>query len=77
MAANFYRQKDGPRYILGHALELGFITAGIIAALILVVGYMQINRKRKAKVAQGEINQYTAEQLSGKGDKALTWKYML
>ncbi|PTB36245.1 uncharacterized protein TrAFT101_000213 [Trichoderma asperellum] len=77
MASNFYRQKDGPRYILGHALELGFISAGIIAALTLVFAYMQINRRREAKVAQGEMDQYTAEQLSGKGDKALTWRYML
>lgn len=77
MASNFYRQKDGPRYILGHALELGFISAGIIAALILVFGYIKINRRREAKVTQGEMNQYTAEQLSGQGDKALTWRYML
>ncbi|KAJ4863484.1 major facilitator superfamily domain-containing protein [Trichoderma breve] len=77
MASNFYRQKDGPRYILGHALELGFISAGIIAALTLVFAYMQINRKREARVARGDMNQYTAEQLSGKGDKALTWRYML
>lgn len=40
MAANFYRQKDGPRYILGHSLELGFIVVGIVAALILVFGYV-------------------------------------
>ncbi|RFU73199.1 hypothetical protein TARUN_9055 [Trichoderma arundinaceum] len=52
MAANFYRQKDGPRYILGHALELGFISAGIIAALILVLAYMQINKRREAKVTR-------------------------
>ncbi|KAL9487891.1 hypothetical protein ACSS6W_000168 [Trichoderma asperelloides] len=77
MASNFYRQKDGPRYILGHALELGFISAGIIAALTLVFAYMQINRRRETKVAQGEMDQYTAEQLSGEGDKALTWRYML
>ncbi|KAM0452491.1 hypothetical protein ACHAPV_009525 [Trichoderma viride] len=77
MAANFYRQKDGPRYILGHALELGFIGAGIIAALVLVFSYTQINRKREAKVARGELDQYSAEELSSKGDKALTWRYML
>lgn len=77
MASNFYRQKDGPRYILGHALELGFISAGTIAALVLVVSYMRINRRREAKVAQGELDRYSAEELSGKGDKALTWRYML
>lgn len=77
MAANFYRQKDGPRFILGHGLEIGFIGAGIIAALVLVFSYTQINRKREARVARGDLDQYTAQQLSDKGDKALTWRYML
>ncbi|KAH6887895.1 major facilitator superfamily domain-containing protein [Thelonectria olida] len=77
MAANFYRQKDGPRYILGHGLELGFICVGIIAALVLVLGYTRINKRREAKMNQGDINRFTAEELSAKGDKALTWRYML
>jgi hypothetical protein len=77
MASNFYRQKDGPRYILGHGLELGFISAGIIAALVLVFSYININRRREAKVARGDMDQYTAEELSSQGDKALTWRYML
>ncbi|EEU41890.1 uncharacterized protein NECHADRAFT_64202 [Fusarium vanettenii 77-13-4] len=76
MASNFYRQKDGPRYILGHGLELGFISAGIIAALILIVSYDRINKSRERKMAQGEHNQYSPEELSAKGDKALTWRYM-
>jgi hypothetical protein len=77
MAANFYRQKDGPRYILGHGLELGFICVGIIAALVLVLGYTRINKRREARMNQGDVNRYTAEELSAKGDKALTWRYML
>lgn len=77
MAANFYRQADSPRFILGHALELGFISAGIVAALILVLGYTHINKKRESRTGEGEVNQYTVEELSEKGDKALTWRYML
>ena len=37
MASNFYRSKDAPHYVLGHALELAFIGAGVIALIILVV----------------------------------------
>ncbi|KPM46484.1 hypothetical protein AK830_g226 [Neonectria ditissima] len=74
MAANFYRQADSPRFILGHALELGFISAGIVAALILVLGYARINKKRESRTGAGEVNEYTAEELSEKGDKALTWR---
>ncbi|OLN81351.1 putative transporter C11D3.18C 8 [Colletotrichum chlorophyti] len=54
MASNFYRQKDGPRYILGHALELGFISVGIIAALILIFSYIMINKKHDTRMAAGE-----------------------
>ena len=76
MASNFYRQKDGPRYKLGHGLELGFICAGIIAALTLVFSYTAINKKRERQVANGELNNHTAEELSAQGDKAMTWRYM-
>ncbi|KAJ3521096.1 hypothetical protein NM208_g13450 [Fusarium decemcellulare] len=76
MASNFYRQKDGPHYILGHGLELGFISAGIIAALILIFSYDRINKSRERKMAAGEHEQYSEEELSAKGDKAVTWRYM-
>ncbi len=76
MASNFYRGEDSPRYILGHALEIGFICAGIIAALILIFSYTAINKKRDRKLLAGEDSQYTAQELSAKGDRALTWRYM-
>ncbi|KAH7305202.1 major facilitator superfamily domain-containing protein [Stachybotrys elegans] len=76
MASNFYRQRDSPRYILGHALELGFISAGIFAALILLAGYSRINKAREKRMEQGDVDQYTEQELSAKGDKALTWRYM-
>ncbi|KAM0335002.1 hypothetical protein ACHAQA_000036 [Verticillium albo-atrum] len=76
MASNFYRGEDSPRYILGHALEIGFICAGIIAALILIFSYTAINKKRDRKLRAGEDSQYTAQELSAKGDRALTWRYM-
>lgn len=76
MASNFYRQKDGPRYILGHALELGFIGAGIVAALTLVLGYSAINRKRERQINEGALDRYTSEELSAQGDKAITFRYI-
>ncbi|KAI2468774.1 MFS general substrate transporter [Annulohypoxylon bovei var. microspora] len=77
IASNFYRQKDSPRYILGHGLELGFISAGIIAALILVVAYAAINKAREKAIGQGVEAQYTPEELSTKGDRAVTFRYMI
>lgn len=77
MASNFYRSKDSPRYILGHALELGFIGAGLIAVSILVVNYKRINAKRDRQMAEGMHSGYTPEEMSALGDRALTFRYFL
>ncbi|KAL7629503.1 hypothetical protein AAE478_001024 [Parahypoxylon ruwenzoriense] len=77
MAANFYREKDSPRYILGHSLEMGFIGGGIIACLILIAGYTTINKRRDRMMQEGGEDRYTAEELSAKGDKAVTFRYVL
>ncbi|KAK4160701.1 MFS general substrate transporter [Cladorrhinum sp. PSN259] len=76
MASNFYRQHDAPRYILGHALELGFIVAGIAAAFILILGYTTINKKREKTIREGGLSLYTSEELSAMGDRAPTFRYM-
>ncbi len=76
MASNFYRQKDSPRYVLGHALELGFIGVGIIAAVIQVMVYAAINKKRNGIMQDGGEARYTAEELSAKGDRAVTFRYI-
>ncbi|KAI0539229.1 major facilitator superfamily domain-containing protein [Xylaria digitata] len=75
-ASNFYRQKDSPRYILGHALELGFTSVGLIAAVILILSYSRINKKRARIVREGGHNQFTPEELSVKGDRAVTFRYV-
>ncbi|KAI0148074.1 MFS general substrate transporter [Hypoxylon sp. NC0597] len=77
IASNFYRQRDSPRYILGHGLELGFIGAGIIAAFILVVAYATINKKRDKILQEGGEMRFTAEELSAQGDRAVTFRYMI
>jgi hypothetical protein len=75
MASNFYRQKDGPRYILGHGLELGFIGLGLIASFILLFNYKRINKKRQNKIDSG-AEQPSAQELSALGDRAVTFRYM-
>lgn len=77
MASNFYRAEDAPRYILGHALELAFIGAGILALLVLVFNYKRINAKRERQMAEGAHNGYTPEEMSALGDRALTFRYFL
>ncbi|KAK2041010.1 major facilitator superfamily transporter [Colletotrichum somersetense] len=76
MASNFYRQKDAPHYVLGHALMLGFIGLGIVAALILISSYVWVNNARDRRMAEGEHERYTVEELADQGDKAVTFRYM-
>ncbi|KAI0515276.1 major facilitator superfamily domain-containing protein [Xylaria bambusicola] len=75
-ASNFYRQRDSPRYILGHALELAFASVGLVAAGILIVNYMRINKKRAKIVREGGHNEFTPEELSAQGDRAVTFRYV-
>ncbi|EAQ91529.1 hypothetical protein CHGG_03464 [Chaetomium globosum CBS 148.51] len=77
MASNFYRARDAPRYRLGHGLELGFIGAGVVASLILVVGYTTENKKRARRIEEGALDSYTPQELSEKGDRAVTYRYVL
>lgn len=76
MASNFYRARDGPRYVLGHGLELGFIGGGLIACAVLLMGYTAQNRKRARKIDEGALDLYSPEELSEKGDRALTYRYV-
>lgn len=75
MASNFYRGDDKPRYILGHALEIGFISAGLIAAVVLILSYAAVNKQRRRRLAEGE-GVLSNEELSSMGDKAYTFRYM-
>jgi hypothetical protein len=77
MASNFYRAPDAPRYKLGHGLEIGFISCGIMASLVQITYYKKVNASRAEKVARHQHNGYTLEELSDLGDKAITFKYTL
>ncbi|GJN76297.1 hypothetical protein PLICBS_010409 [Purpureocillium lilacinum] len=76
LAANFYRKRDAPRYAMGHGISLGFEILGIIAIVILIVGYRASNRRRERRLAAGAMEQSTPEELSARGDKAITFRYM-
>ncbi|KAE8382729.1 major facilitator superfamily domain-containing protein [Aspergillus bertholletiae] len=73
MASNFYRAQDAPKYILGHALELGFCVAGIIAAVILRLSYQRINRKRD----QIDVTGCDEAEMEKLGDRSPMFRYML
>ena len=46
ISGQIYRSKDAPRFILGHAINLGFCTMGLICAVILFISLRVENRRR-------------------------------
>lgn len=76
MASNFYRQVDKPRYFLGHGLVLGFVVSGIIATIVLVLGYRASNKSRAKQISDGSVSSITPQQVALMGDKAPTFQYM-
>lgn len=75
MASNFYRGQDSPKFILGHALELGFAVAGAIAVLILRISYQKINLKREKALRDMDVLSEPGP--IGDGDRSLTFRYIL
>jgi len=73
MASNFYRAADKPKYILGHALEIGFVSVGLVALVVLRTSYARINKKRDRE----DSDVWSGAEMSDLGDKAPTFRYML
>jgi hypothetical protein len=77
MASNFYRAADAPRYVLGHGLEIGFVSMGLMVVATMAFNYNRINNKRDKLMAEGEHLKFTDEELELQGDRAVTFRYML
>jgi sugar phosphate permease len=75
MASNFYRAEDGPKFLLGHGLEIGFVVLGLAAVVALRVNYGRINKQRDRDA--DSMLQLSDEELSDLGDRAPTFRYML
>ncbi|KAF8303430.1 MFS general substrate transporter [Clavulina sp. PMI_390] len=48
ISSSVYRSKDAPRYILGNAVEIGFLCMGMVSLAVAVVLYKHINATRDA-----------------------------
>ncbi|CZR63260.1 probable permease of the major facilitator superfamily [Phialocephala subalpina] len=73
MASNFYRAADKPKYLLGHGLEIGFVSAGLVAVAVLRTGYMKVNDKRDR---EGNERGLSVKEMSELGDKSPSFRYM-
>jgi hypothetical protein len=60
---------------LGHGVELGFVVLALLADVVLIIVYKRINKEREL-ACQQELA-YTNQELSDKGDRAVTFRYQL
>ncbi|TVY84627.1 putative transporter [Lachnellula suecica] len=67
MASNFYRDSDKPKFLLGHSLEIGFVSPSRTY-------YSRVNSRR---VTEGNEKGLSLRVLSEMGDKAPTFRYMI
>ncbi|OBT76134.1 hypothetical protein VF21_04858 [Pseudogymnoascus sp. 05NY08] len=75
MASNFYRKRDKPQFILGHALNIGIVSLGIVAVMTLRWNYARINAQRDRDESDGaDIND---DEIAKMGDRAPTFRYTL
>ncbi|KAH8678848.1 MFS nicotinic acid transporter Tna1 [Tricladium varicosporioides] len=72
--SNFYRESDAPKYILGHALQVGIVVIGMAAVVILRLGYAKANKERDE---MGVDRSLSLSQMSQMGDRAPTFRYYL
>ncbi|KAI0634516.1 MFS general substrate transporter [Trametes polyzona] len=81
IACNIYRVQDAPRYLLGHAVELGFVCMGLVLLPVMVITYMRANARRDAVQRDMEERgikvEYTTEELRKMGDQAPGFRYTL
>lgn len=72
-----YQEKEAPRYETGYGNSLAFVSAGIIACLVLEFSLYTLNQK-KARLSEEEVRQqYTDEQLADMGEKSPLFRYQL
>lgn len=73
VSSNVYRARDAPRYILGHAVQLGYIAISFFATLL----YLVVLKKENQKRARGERDEIILSELKGSDLQDLTERQKL
>ncbi|KAI0696770.1 MFS general substrate transporter [Cerioporus squamosus] len=79
IASNIYRTVDAPRYVLGHALEMGFMVIALLLVPLTLFLYIRINSQRddmRREEAKGDVRWAPAD-LRRLGDRAPDFQYTL
>ncbi|KAK9255027.1 major facilitator superfamily domain-containing protein [Lipomyces tetrasporus] len=78
MAMNFYRPQDAPQYVLGHCINIMFVSLAMIAIGILYWDYSCENRIRD-RLTDEDIAKMgkTEEELRALGEKSPYFRYLM
>ncbi|KAF9234658.1 MFS general substrate transporter [Melanogaster broomeanus] len=83
VASNIFRSQDEPRYLLGHGLEIMFLSIGLVTLPVIVLVYKRINSRRdreellkqqSGEKAEPEPEEGGAESM---GDRAPSFRYTI
>ncbi|KAJ8091288.1 hypothetical protein PM082_024557 [Marasmius tenuissimus] len=58
IASNVYREKDRPRFVVGHEIELMFVGMGLILVPIVATIYYRINNRKAAIIRACSVKSY-------------------
>lgn len=74
LGTQLYRSNDGPRYIVGHSMALGYLVANVVVVLVLARRLKKQNEERDAVVEKLD-NIGQAENWDGDSDKRWRFQY--
>ncbi len=81
VASNVYRSKDAPRFILGHAVVVGFVGAGMLFGAPAYAWWLwRQNARKRAVLAEQEAGTrpaYSAKEVHELGDRAPDFNYTI
>ncbi|KAF9765733.1 hypothetical protein IL306_001955, partial [Fusarium sp. DS 682] len=72
MGTQLYRSGDGPRFVVGHSMALGYLVANIIVVSIL--GW-RLKKQNEARAAVSEEIKHVGEVEDWKGDSDPRWRF--
>ena len=71
ISGQIYRSQDAPRFILGHAINLGFCIIALITVIILLIGFRLENSRRDRLYGPAVVSSSTATLVTTESGKEI------
>lgn len=78
MAGSYiFIEKEAPAYPTGYGTSIAFAGAGAVAAILLELALIRINKKRDRMTKEEVMAKYSEEELALMGDRSPLFRYTL